>query len=166
MQYLTDRYCLSCCSFAFWFRMNSSISFSTAAAIVSFCKITHLLENWKIFYLIITFSISIMNTFQNVQINFWFAIKFSKLHFKLTCRVFLYFKSFALWRVTVLYTYRTCVFGSLLRWKILNHAAMAFIATRVFLCLFTSSDALSNNFLHFWQDNVISIPNLVILFTL
>lgn len=167
MENLTDRYCLSCCSFAFWFRMNSSISFSTAAAIVSFCKINYLLENWQNFYLIITLSISIMNTFQKVQINFWFAIKFTELYFKLTCHVFIDFKSFALWRDTVNITsYLQNLFGSLLRWKILNHAAMAFIATRVFLCLFTSSDALSNNFLHFWQDYVISIPNLVILFTL
>lgn len=151
MQNLTDRYCLSCCSFAFWFRINSSISFSTAAAIASFYKITHLLENWLVFYFITNLSISIMNIFQKVQTNFWFAIKFTDLYFEITCHVFIYFKSFALWRDTVIITsYLQNLFGSLLRWKILNHAAMAFIATRVFLCLFTSSDALSNNFLHFW----------------
>lgn len=151
MQNLTDRYCLSCCSFAFWFRINSSISFSTAAAIVSFYKITHLLENWLVFYFITNLSISIMNIFQKVQTNFWFAIKFTDLYFELTCHVFIFLKSFALWRDTVIITsYLQNLFGSLLRWKILNHAAMAFIATRVFLCLFTSSDALSNNFLHFW----------------
>lgn len=104
MQNLTDRYCLSCCSFAFWFRINSSISFSTAAAIVSFYKITHLLENWLVFYFITNLSISIMNTFQKVQTNFWFAIKFTDLYFELTCHVFIFLKSFALWRDTVIIT--------------------------------------------------------------